>query len=176
MQNGTLVDGITQDVRQINLFILQLILTATLSQLSLKLFQKPPKFELPVQIIIGITMRLLSTIQPLKEFLFIDESLIVFKLLGDIGMLFLLFMIGLELEPIEIYQKFKQSARISIFSVICPFGSSFIISYLLYPTTTTKLDYYLFALYIAILLSLTALPVLSRLLSELQLPHHVYIN
>ena len=120
-------------------------------------------------------MRLLKNIEFIEQFVWTDQSIQIFKLVGDLGLLFLLFMVGLELDLLELNSKFKDSVVVAVFVLAITFSLSLAVSHFLARAFVIDSNYLLFVLYLGIACSSTALPVLARQLSELNLSHSVLI-
>ena len=121
-------------------------------------------------------MRLLSIVKQFESVLWPEMSKSLFKLVADVGLLFLLFMVGLELDPIELGSRFRNSVCISAFGLLIPFGASFGVGMAIYGLLDIVVDYYLFGIYFGVAVSITALPVLARLLSELKMVQSVIVD
>jgi Kef-type K+ transport system membrane component KefB len=102
-----------------------------------------------------------------SAFLFAPESLGNINILSQIGLIFFMFVIGMELDIGEVKQKFNETLLISHAGIIFPFLCGTIAAYITYPyyaaQTTTFLSY---ALFIGISMSITAFPVLARIIQE----------
>ena len=86
------------------------------------------------------------------------------EVLSKIGLAFFMFIIGMELDLQEIKQKAKTVAFISITSIAFPFLSGVLLAYFLYPVfTMPNISFLVFAIFMGISLSITAFPVLARI-------------
>jgi Kef-type K+ transport system membrane component KefB len=102
-----------------------------------------------------------------SNFLFSPESLGNINILSQIGLIFYMFVIGMELDIEEVKRKFHETILISHTGIAFPFLCGVVSAYLTYPyyasETTTFLSY---ALFIGISMSITAFPVLARIIQE----------
>jgi Kef-type K+ transport systems, membrane components len=100
-------------------------------------------------------------------FLFAPDSLGNINILSQIGLIFFMFVIGMELDIEEVKKKFNETLLISHTGIIFPFLCGVVAAYLTYSQyaahTTPFLSY---ALFIGIAMSITAFPVLARILQE----------
>ncbi|WP_106831075.1 cation:proton antiporter [Parabacteroides pacaensis] len=102
-----------------------------------------------------------------SEFLFRPESLANINILSEFGLILFMFAIGMELDIIEVRKKLKETILISHTSTIVPFFFGMLTSYFLYDTYAHKTTPFLsFALFIGIAMSITAFPVLARIIQE----------
>jgi Kef-type K+ transport system membrane component KefB len=80
-------------------------------------------------IILGPTV--LSRFPAFKNTIFPTESLPKLQLVAEVGLILYLFLVGMELDPVQVIRTFRKSASISITGILLPFclgmGSSKII-------------------------------------------------
>jgi Kef-type K+ transport system membrane component KefB len=88
-------------------------------------------------------------------------------LISQVGVVLYMFLVGLELD-IELLQEHTQAAvAISHASIVLPFLSGTAISLWLYPRyATSAVSFTTFALFIGVAMSITAFPVLARILTD----------
>ena len=102
-----------------------------------------------------------------STFLFPKNSLPNLQFLSQIGVTFFMFIVGMELDVAKLRNKAHSAVVISHASIIFPYFLGVLISYFLYeqfaPANVSFLSY---ALFIGITLSITAFPVLARILQE----------
>jgi Kef-type K+ transport system membrane component KefB len=102
-----------------------------------------------------------------SDFLFREESLANINVLSQFGLILFMFAIGMELDISEVRRKLKETILISHTSTIVPFFFGMLTAYFVYdryadPTT----PFLSFALFIGISMSITAFPVLARIIQE----------
>lgn len=99
--------------------------------------------------------------------LFPIESLGNLQFLSQIGLIFFMFVIGMELDLKVLKNKANDAVVISHASIIIPFALGMGLSYFIYdsfaPANTQFLS---FALFMGIAMSITAFPVLARIVQE----------
>ena len=153
--------------QQLILFFLQIgtMLSVALvcGQLMRKIHQPAVLGELLGGIVLGPTV--FGLLAPeLSAWFFPTEGLVAFSLdaVLKIGMLFFLFVAGLEVKLRGIHQKRGAVAMTSLFGVLLPFGLGFG-AVVLWPGWwgTGQVDIFLLALFIGAALSISALPVRS---------------
>ncbi|HEX8563728.1 MAG TPA: cation:proton antiporter [Flavobacterium sp.] len=102
-----------------------------------------------------------------SAFLFPVESLGNLKLLSQIGLIFFMFVIGMELDLNALKNKANDAVVISHASIIFPFTLGIGLAYFIYEQfAPTGVQFASFALFIGISMSITAFPVLARIVQE----------
>ncbi|MDR0507979.1 MAG: cation:proton antiporter [Dysgonamonadaceae bacterium] len=103
----------------------------------------------------------------ISEFLFPAASLDNLGLLSQFGLILFMFAIGMELNITEVRNKLKETILISHASIIVPFFFGVVLAYFIYSKYADEGTPFLsFALFIGIALSITAFPVLARIIQE----------
>ncbi|KAL3818209.1 hypothetical protein ACJIZ3_004114 [Penstemon smallii] len=152
------------------LFILQLTLVVVTTRVLvffLKPFRQPRVIsEILGGIILGPSVlgrssKFANTIFPLR-------SVMVLETMANVGLLYFLFLVGVEMDIAVIKRTGKKALAIAIAGMILPFliGVSFALM-LQQSTQFVKLG--TFILFLGVALSVTAFPVLARILAELKL-------
>jgi Kef-type K+ transport system membrane component KefB len=125
------------------------------------------------EIIAGIILgpSLLGQLFPAAEaFLFPKESMFNLQMLGQLGLILFMFVIGTELDLSLIRRQARAAIIISHSSIIVPFTIGLAIAYFLYPRFAPQdISFLSFALFMGISVSITAFPVLARILQERRL-------
>jgi Kef-type K+ transport system membrane component KefB len=102
-----------------------------------------------------------------SAFLFPAESLDNIGLLSQFGLILFMFAIGMELNISEVRSKLKETILISHTSTIVPFFLGMLTAYFIYDQYAGKnVPFLSFALFIGIAMSITAFPVLARIIQE----------
>ncbi|KAG0094281.1 K(+)/H(+) antiporter, partial [Podila epicladia] len=129
------------------------------------------------EVLAGIILgpSILGQIPGFTKLIFPPESIPFLSLVANLGLVLFLFLVGLELDPKLIMKRAKHALGISVAGLVIPFAFSCGISVLLYkdfekPTTSTPSPPFSeFLLTCGVAMSLTAFPVLARILAEMQL-------
>jgi len=100
-------------------------------------------------------------------FLFPVSSLANLQILSQAGLIFFMFIIGMELDLEKLKDKAYNAIVISHTSIIFPYFLGVSVSYFLYEQfAPANVSFTAFALFIGIAVSITAFPVLARILQE----------
>ena len=158
----------------VNFFLqlgLMLIVALVCGQLMRKIHQPAVLGELLGGIVLGPTVfGLLAPALSARLFVATDEVALGLEAVLNLGMLFFLFVAGLEVKLSGLHQKGFTVATTSLFGVLVPFGLGFGAVFLR-PAWwgATPSDPLLLALIIGAALSISALPVIARILIDLKL-------
>ncbi len=152
------------------IFILQLAMILVASQVFGYLFKKIGQPAVMGEIVAGILLgpSLMGALLPgFSAFLFPATSMGNLQMLSQVGLILFMFVIGMELD-IEVLKKQAGAAiLISHFSIVIPFASGVALAYFLYEKyAPAGVTFYAFALFTGIALSITAFPVLARIIKE----------
>jgi K+:H+ antiporter len=99
--------------------------------------------------------------------LFPPESLGSLNSLSQIGLLLFMFLVGLELDLKQLREMGRTAIITSQVSIIAPFVLGFLLALYLYPRVSDlNVSFTGFALFMSIAMSVTAFPVLARILTE----------
>ncbi|HEU4582613.1 MAG TPA: cation:proton antiporter [Polyangiaceae bacterium] len=104
------------------------------------------------------------------EVLFPSASLAVLKVFSQIGLLLFMFLVGLDLDPKMLRGRASASVFISHSSIIVPFALGAAVARILYADyAAPDVPMLAFVLFFGAAMSITAFPVLARILSERKL-------
>jgi Kef-type K+ transport system membrane component KefB len=167
--------GISQSLREnlqrpLSLLLLQIIVIIVAARVAGTLFQKIGQPAVIGEIVAGILLgpSLLGTLSPeALEFLFPAPSLGILQLLSQIGVILFMFIVGTELDLHHLRRKAHAAVIISHASIIIPFFLGAALSLFIYRSLAPpQISFTGFALFIAIAMSITAFPVLARIIEE----------
>jgi len=115
----------------------------------------------------GTVTDLLGLDEPLSDIMFPAEARPFLKVLAELGLVIFMFVVGLELDMKLIKGKERIAAGVSITSVLLPFTLGIGLAAILKGTYLPDgIDFLPFALFIGASMSVTAFPVLARILTE----------
>jgi Kef-type K+ transport system membrane component KefB len=122
------------------------------------------------EIIAGIALgpSLLGAVFPeFSEMLFPKESLGNLQFLSQIGLILFMFVIGMELDTKVLKNKAHEAIVISHASIVLPFSLGMGLAYFLYLSfAPVGIGFASFGLFLGIAMSITAFPVLARIIQE----------
>ena len=101
--------------------------------------------------------------------IFPDVSVIILDVFADMGLLFFLFMVGLELDMVQIRKTGKQALAIAAAGISLPFVAGVGVSVVLHQTIAPDGAFGPFLVFMGVAMSITAFPVLARILAERKL-------
>jgi Kef-type K+ transport system membrane component KefB len=100
-------------------------------------------------------------------FFFAPASLGTLKLLSEVGVVLFLFVIGLELDLTDLRRRAQTAVMVSHASILVPYSFGVLLSLALYTAyAPAGVAFSSFALFMGIAMSITAFPVLARVLEE----------
>jgi Kef-type K+ transport system membrane component KefB len=153
--------------------LLQIIVIIACARLFGYLFKKIGQPAVIGEIVAGIVLgpSIVGAYFPeLTHFLFPAASLSTLSFISQIGLILFMFIIGMELDLKAISKQAYGAVIISHASIIIPYTLGMMLAYYIYrdyaPAGTSFLS---FALFMGIAMSITAFPVLARILQEKKL-------
>ncbi|THU96994.1 hypothetical protein K435DRAFT_79376 [Dendrothele bispora CBS 962.96] len=149
-----------------------IVSTATLlSTLFRKIRQPKVIAEILGGILLGPTA--FGRIPGFTEHIFPPDSIPFLSLTANIGLCLFLFLVGLEIEGAVIKRNARMSVTVALAGMVLPFGLGAGLSVPLYNTfihpDTPDVKFTYFMLFAGVAFSITAFPVLCRILTELRL-------
>jgi len=122
------------------------------------------------EIVAGILLgpSLLGWVAPsVAATLFPPAILPFLRILSEYGVLFFMFLVGLELDPMLLHGRGRAAMVISHVSIIAPFCLGILLALVLYARfSSDAVAFMSFALFLGAAMSVTAFPVLARILIE----------
>jgi Kef-type K+ transport system membrane component KefB len=151
-------------------FIIQASLTLICVHLLNVVMRKIRQPMVIAEIVAGIALgpSLLGWLAPSVEAtVFPADGLEPFSVGGQIGLLMFMFLIGLEFEPALLRSRARAAVTISYSSILLPFGLGLLLAMVVYPKLSPPgVPFQSFAMFMGVSMSITAFPVLARILSE----------
>jgi Kef-type K+ transport system membrane component KefB/nucleotide-binding universal stress UspA family protein len=161
-----LPDGLTRFIAQ----VVVIIAVSRLVGLGTRWMRQPMVIaEITAGILLGPS--LLGWLFPeVSASLFDVSSLGILKMVSQLGLLLFMFIIGLELDPQLLRGRGHTSIAISHTSIVLPFVLGVLLAVYLHPRYSDEsVSFLAFALFLGAAMSITAFPVLARILSERRL-------
>ncbi|XP_068669010.1 cation/H(+) antiporter 15-like [Aristolochia californica] len=155
------------------LFILQVTLVVLTTRTLVFVFRPLRQPKVVAEILGGILLgpSVLGRYKPFTEALFPLRSIMVLETMANIGLLYFLFLTGIEMDITVIKRTGKKSVKLAVAGMALPFIVSIFTSFVIKNFITERKvgDRGSFLLFLCVALSVTAFPVLARVLAELKL-------
>ncbi len=152
------------------ILLLQIIVIISCARLFGFLFKKIGQPAVIGEIVAGIVLGPSITgayFPGINDFLFPASSLVTLQFISQIGLILFMFIIGMELDLKAIGKQAYGAVIISHASIIIPYALGMGLAYFLYNTYAPDgITFLSFALFMGITMSITAFPVLARILQE----------
>ena len=111
--------------------------------------------------VLGNSVTFASTIFPLR-------SVMVIETMANVGLLYFLFLVGVEMDITVIRRTGKKALTIALAGMVLPFAIAIIFSFILH-RKDTGMSQGTYILFLGVSVSVTSFPVLARILAELKL-------
>lgn len=159
-------DGASPLVRVLLVLMLVVALGRLLSKLLSRFHQPPVVGEVLAGVALGPS--LLGRIWPeATGFLLPDRIAGYLGVLAQLGVILYMFVVGLELNGELLRRRARATVAISHASILAPFLLGAVLALWLYPRlATTGVEFTSFALFLGVAMSVTAFPVLARILTD----------
>ncbi len=165
------IDSLTNNLHHpLALLLAQIITIILMARLFGWIFSKIGQPTVMGEIVAGIVLgpSLFGMYFPdFSAALFPKESLGNLQFLSQVGLILFMFIIGMELDLKMLKNKAKDVVIISHASIIIPFALGMTLAYFIYESFAPEnIPFSSFALFLGIAMSITAFPVLARILQE----------
>lgn len=156
--------------KPIAMLLLQIISILFVARIFGWIFTKMGQPSVIGEIVAGIVLgpSVFAQLAPdVFAFLFSPESLANIDTLSQIGLILFMFAIGMELDISEVKKSLNETLLISHTGIVFPFFCGMLVAYWTYSEYAAGLTSFLpYALFIGIAMSITAFPVLARIIQE----------
>ncbi len=163
--------GITPDPTfRLPLFLAQVVVIVAISRLLGKLLGRFGQPQVVGEMLTGVVLgrSILGALAPSAYYvLFPVGSVRFIYAVSQLGLLVFMFLVGLELDPIALRARSGIAVLTSHVSIVMPMLLGGLLALVLYPRVSSdEVSFVTFALFVGTALSVTAFPVLARLLVE----------
>jgi Kef-type K+ transport system membrane component KefB len=154
----------------LSILLLQVIAILLSARIVGALLRKAGQPSVIGEMIVGILLgpSLLGVLWPsAMTFLFPPQSLDALGLLSQVGLVIFMFVVGMELDVEHLLGKGHAVLLVSHVSILVPFLLGTVFSLIIYSyAAPPNINFTAFALFISVAMSITAFPVLARILKE----------
>jgi Kef-type K+ transport system membrane component KefB len=154
----------------LSILLLQVIVILVAARAVGAIFHKAGQSAVIGEMVAGIILgpSLLGLLSPgAQAFLFPAASLDFLKLLSQIGVIIFMFVVGMDLNVRHLRREAHAAVLVSHASIVVPFFLGVTFSLLVYPSMSPPhISFSAFALFIGVAMSITAFPVLARIVEE----------
>jgi len=171
--SGTSTFATTQSDHSIDSLLhvlLALVVIIVAARLVGALFRRLGQPPVIGEVIAGILLgpSLLGRVAPYAyAFLLPPTVAPLLQVIAQVGVILYMFLVGLELNPIQLRRSSHTALAISHASILLPFLLGSALALALYPLlSTSDVPFTAFALFLGVSMSVTAFPVLARILSD----------
>lgn len=152
--------------------LLQLVVIIGAARIGAWLFGKLGQPQVVGEIAAGLLLgpSVLGQLSPgLVDSLFPSETAVVFRSLSELGLMLLMFLIGTEFDFSHLRNVGRTSMSVATMGIVLPFGLGIMLALWMYPQVAPDVNQLGFVLIIAVALSITAIPILGRIMIELDI-------
>jgi Kef-type K+ transport system membrane component KefB len=154
----------------LSLLLVQLILIVLLARVFGSIFARLGQPTVIGEMLAGIALgpSLLGALLPgAFGFVFPPSSMGALRILSQVGVILFMFVVGMELDVTRLRDRANTAVLVSHISIVFPFFLGVVASYLIYRAFSDGTTSFIaFALFMGISMSITAFPVLARILDE----------
>ena len=143
-----------------------IVVARAVGALFRRIHQPPVIGEVVAGILLGPS--LLGWMAPQASAFLLPASIMpILGVIAQIGIILFMFVVGIELDTKRLRQQTRVTIAISHASIVLPFTLGVGLALPLYPQLSTRdVPFYVFALFMGVSMSVTAFPVLARILTD----------
>ncbi|MEO8494401.1 MAG: cation:proton antiporter [Planctomycetota bacterium] len=152
--------------------LIQLVVIIAAARLGAWLLGKLGQPQVVGEIVAGLVLgpSLLGRFAPgAVEFIFPPETTIVFRVLSELGLVLLMFLIGLEFDFSHLRHVGRAAIGVAGAGIVLPFALGIALALWMHPQVAADVNRTGFVLIVAVALSITAIPILGRIMIELNI-------
>ena len=169
--SASMLAGLQENLNEpLSHLFVQLLVIIAVSRLTGTLFARCGQPSVVGEMVAGILLgpSLFGMLAPEAfQFVFPATSLGVLKMLSQIGVCLFMFVVGMELDIGHVRKKADVAVVVSHASIVLPYFLGVVLAYFLYSHLAQPgASFMAFALFMGISMSITAFPVLARILQE----------
>lgn len=147
------------------LFVILIVLI--IARVAGELMERLGQLAILGELLAGIVLGVLIVYGPFPQFAGLADDE-VFKAICSLGIFFLILMAGMEIDVKELVKASKAGIMVGLGGIILPLGLGYILGLVFLPESEYKL---IQSFFLGVALSITAIPVLSRVLIDLKQLH-----
>ncbi|HEY2745000.1 MAG TPA: cation:proton antiporter, partial [Polyangia bacterium] len=143
-----------------------IVVARSLGMIFGRLHQPPVVGEILAGILLGPS--LFGRVAPAAAAFLLPASVAPFLgVISEVGIILYMFLVGLELDPSLLRERGNATVAVGLASILTPFIGGLALALYLYPLTATRdVPFIVFALFLGVSMSVTAFPVLARILTD----------
>ena len=152
--------------------LIQLVVIIVAARLGAWLLGKLGQPQVVGEILVGLALgpSVLGHFAPEAiEFIFPADTTIVFRVLSELGLVLLMFLIGLEFDFSHLRHVGRTATGVAAAGIALPFALGLTLAMWMHPLVAADVDRTGFMLIVAVALSITAIPILGRIMIELDI-------
>jgi Kef-type K+ transport system membrane component KefB len=152
--------------------LVQLVVIIAAARAGAWLFGKLGQPQVVGEIAAGLMLgpSLLGRLSPeTLAYVFAPEYDVVFKVVSELGLVFLMFLIGLEFDFSHLRHVGRTAGSIALAGIAVPFALGAAVAYPIHAHVAPGINPVAFVLFVATALSITAIPILGRIMVEFNL-------
>jgi Kef-type K+ transport system membrane component KefB len=158
------------DRSALSILLLQIIVIIIVAKLFGDVFRRIGQPPVMGEMVAGIALgpSILGLLSPqISAFLFPQSSMVTLGVFSQVGVVLFMFIVGMELDLQHLRERASSAIMVSHASIVVPFLLGSALALILYPSLApSNTSFTAFALFMGIAMSITAFPVLARILKD----------